>query len=88
MSNQTIVLYSTGCPVCKMLKMRLDAAGIKYLTITDIDAMKKLGIKSAPVLGVDGELMTAAEAMKWLSAESSTPPTGCAACQTEGDTAK
>ena len=61
-----IVLYSTGCPVCKMLEMRLAMEGIKYTTVKDVPTMQGLGIKSAPMLGVDGELLNATQAIKWL----------------------
>ncbi len=64
-----VVLYSTGCPVCKMLKAKLDASGIQYLTVTDKAAMDELGISSVPVLMVDGTLMTAPEAIKWINQE-------------------
>ena len=30
-----ITLYSTGCPQCKVLKAKLDQAGIKYNTVSD-----------------------------------------------------
>jgi glutaredoxin len=33
MSN--IVLYEHGCPRCKVLKLKLDKAGIQYETVTD-----------------------------------------------------
>ena len=34
-------LYSTGCPRCKILAKRLDAAGIEYDVIDDMDEIMK-----------------------------------------------
>ena len=55
--NENVILYSTGCPKCQVLKKKLDAAGISYTVITDVDEMLALGIKSAPMLEADGRLM-------------------------------
>ncbi len=64
--NESVVLYSTGCPQCKMLKRKLDQAGITYETVSDVDEMLKLGLKSAPALGVNGEIMDFKNAVKWV----------------------
>ena len=90
MDNQqevsNIILYSTGCPVCKMLKMRLDAENIQYLTVTDTDEMNKKGLRSAPWLEVDGQLMNASDAIKWIAStkkRGAEPKTvgACASCE-------
>ena len=62
-----IVLYSTGCPVCAVLKARLDRAGVSYETETDPQKILELGIQSVPMLRVNDRLLTAQEAMKWIS---------------------
>lgn len=61
-----VTLYSTGCPVCTMLKMALDQAKIQYVINNDVDEMEKKGITSVPVLEVDGKMMNAGEAVRWL----------------------
>lgn len=48
-----IKLYTTGCPKCKILKMKLDNAGITYDVCDDINEMLALGFKTAPILMVD-----------------------------------
>lgn len=67
-------LYSTGCPRCKILAKRLDAAGIEYDVIDDMDeimkACKAIGTDMVPVLGNDYdnfgiEYMDFDKAMKW-----------------------
>lgn len=61
-----IVLYSTHCPMCEMLKRKLDEKGIRYIENNDIDEMRGLGITSVPVLKVKGEYLDSSLAMKWI----------------------
>lgn len=49
---QKVILYSTDCPRCKVLKAKLDEAGITYETVTDVEVMKSKGFRAAPVLQV------------------------------------
>lgn len=66
-----VILYSTGCPQCKVLKQKLDDQGIVYDLIDDVDEMLKMGFTSAPMLTVDGEIMNLQMAFLWLQ---SMPP--------------
>lgn len=68
LSNE-VIFHTTGCPKCRVLKTKLDRAGVAYETNTDIDAMLSLGIRSAPVLSVDGELLDFAAACKWADSQ-------------------
>lgn len=56
----TVTLYSTGCPKCNVLKKKLDAAGIKYAIVTDMDAIQKAceaaETDTLPILAVLEEL--------------------------------
>lgn len=61
-----ITLFSTGCPKCKVLKKKLDDAGIDYETKTDPDEMIKLGFKTAPMLGVGEDYYDFSKAIAWL----------------------
>lgn len=61
------VLYSTHCPKCKMLEKRLIERNIPYIECSDVDLMLSKGIKAAPFLEVDGELMDFGKAWKWAS---------------------
>lgn len=61
-----IVLYSTGCPKCKVLMKKLDSKGLAYEDNRSVDEMKELGIKSAPVLKVGDELLNFKEAIRWI----------------------
>lgn len=59
-------LYSTGCPKCRILEKKLSDEGIAYEKHTDVDEMLKLGLMSAPALGVDGKLLDFASAVQWI----------------------
>ena len=54
---EDIILYSTGCPRCNVLKKKFHSKGIKYRVYDDIDIMAKLGILSVPVLSVEDKLL-------------------------------
>lgn len=62
-----IILYTIGCPKCKVLESKLDKKGIKYERCEDIETMRQKNLKSAPVLEVDGELMEFSLAIKWVN---------------------
>lgn len=61
-----ITLYSTNCPMCKVLEKKLEVADIEYIKNTDVDEMLDKGMLSAPYLEVNGELMNFNEAIKWV----------------------
>ena len=54
-----IILHSSStCPKCKVLKMKMDKAGIAYEINEDIKIMEELGIKSLPYLQLsEGKLL-------------------------------
>ena len=64
-----VKIYTTDtCPRCKVLKMKMDAKGIPYESITDVDEINNLGIMSVPYMQVDdGELMDFAKANAWIN---------------------
>lgn len=64
-----IILYSTGCPRCKVLKLKLDKANIPYEEIEDIDAIIAAGYKTAPVLKVGEKFYEFGEAVKWIKGD-------------------
>ena len=61
-----IILYSNHCPCCEILKSQLDAAGVAYRVITDIDHMLAMGLTHLPMLSVDGMMMNYPAALAWL----------------------
>lgn len=64
-----ITLFSTNCPKCKVLTMKLDKKGINYTKVEDVDIMLAKGIKTAPYLEVDNELMDFTQAVAWVNAQ-------------------
>lgn len=66
-----IVLYSTNCPQCKALEMKLNKKNIEYTVCTDKEKMTSLGMKAAPSLQLmeDGPLLGFADAIKWVNAQ-------------------
>ena len=62
-----VVLYSTNCPRCKVLKTKLEQKKIQYEECNDINEMLKLNIKMTPMLQVDQSLLDFAYAVKWIN---------------------
>ena len=64
-----MILYSSStCPKCKVLKMKLDKAGIEYTINENIEDMQALGIKTIPYLQTDdGSLLDFGAAVKYAN---------------------
>lgn len=62
-----IILYSTGCPKCKILKQKLDSKAIPYTENNSVEEMLRLDILQVPVLSVDGKLLPFGKANEWLN---------------------
>lgn len=62
----TIILYSTGCPLCRHLENQLKAKNINYSHNGNIDEMLSKGIQSLPQLEVNGKLMLYKDALDWV----------------------
>lgn len=62
-----VILYTTHCPKCNVLTAKLKAKGVDYEEVTDVDIMRDKGFMSAPMLEVDGKIMTFVEAIKWVN---------------------
>ena len=64
--DNKIILYSTGCPQCKVLAGLLDKKGIQYEYCSDVNHMMQIGISSVPMLEIDGEILNFQKAMAWV----------------------
>ncbi len=62
-----VILYSTGCPKCKILKKKLAEKNIDYTENQNVEEMVALGIDQVPVLKIDGEIMKFKEAVEWVN---------------------
>jgi glutaredoxin len=52
-----IILYTTHCPKCNVLKQKMDSKQLQYETVTDVEVMSQKGFRVAPMLEVDGNVM-------------------------------
>lgn len=64
--KKNIILYSTGCPQCGVLKAKLDAAKIDYRIVTDEVVMTNRGFQFLPVLEVAGKEYNFTQAVQWI----------------------
>ena len=66
-----VTLYSTHCPRCKALEMKLKQKQINYTLIDDnatvLEAATKAGLTSAPFLDVDGQIYDFSAAIKYAN---------------------
>ena len=62
-----IILYSTGCPKCKILESKLQEKGVYYTKNTSVDEMVKLGFTAVPMLKVGEKVLNFGEAVKWVN---------------------
>lgn len=62
-----IILYSTGCPRCNILKKKLNAKNIEYTEINDKEKMASLGIDEIPILLIEGNSLKYKEAINWVN---------------------
>ena len=51
-----VILYSTGCPKCRVLKKKLQNAGIDYEEENDIEFMQSMGFLEVPKLRVGNKI--------------------------------
>lgn len=63
----SIILYTTDCPKCNVLKSKLQKKNIEFTENNAVDEMLALGITQAPVLSVDGELLDFKSAVIWVN---------------------
>lgn len=63
----SIILHSTGCPKCEVLKKKLNEKGVDYTENHDVEVMFSLGLTHVPILDVNGELLEFADAVAWIN---------------------
>ena len=64
---EEIILFSSGCPKCKILESKLNQKEIKYEHITDIGIMLEKGFLSMPMLQVGETIMNFTQANTWIN---------------------
>jgi len=68
MDNE-IVLFSTGCPQCRILEKKLAQTGITYRIEEDLQELLDLGLMSVPVLKVGGLHYRFPAAVNWVNTQ-------------------
>lgn len=64
-----VIFYTTDCPKCKVLKAKLQQAGIEFTEEHDVDVMLMKGLKAAPALEVNGQLFDFKLAIAWIGGQ-------------------
>ena len=62
-----IKVYTTHCPKCHVLEMKLQKKNIKFESCDDMDEMTAKGIKAAPSMEIDGIIYNFTDAVKWVN---------------------
>lgn len=62
-----VILYSTGCPRCKVLEAKLKQKNVEFTVCNDVNVMEEKKISSVPCLGVDEEILDFGKAVKWVN---------------------
>ena len=61
-----VIFWSTHCPRCKVLELKLKQKGIEFEENNNVEEMTAKGFKEAPKLEVDGVVMDFKQAVDWL----------------------
>ena len=64
-----VILYSTGCPKCNILKEMLQKKNIIFQIEDNVEKMKELGFSSLPMLSIDNKILNFKEAFIFLKNE-------------------
>lgn len=66
---EKMVLYTTGCPKCRILEKKLLDKSIGFEKCDDKEVMSSLGMVSLPMLRLDdGRMLGYFEAVKYVNA--------------------
>ena len=71
--QEKVVFYTTHCPKCRALEMRLKRERIEYEESTNVDEMVAKGIKAAPALCVtnletsESQVLEFNKAVQWIN---------------------
>lgn len=63
---ENVILWSTHCPRCKVLELKLKQKNINYEENTSVEEMTARGFKEAPKLEVNGVIMDFKQAVDWI----------------------
>lgn len=61
-----IILYSTNCPKCNVLKQKLQNLNINFQISENIKELIQRGFREAPILKIDNQYLKFSEAIQWI----------------------
>lgn len=64
---EKIIMYSTGCPKCKVLEAKLNKTEASYTICTDTKIMTEKGINHLPALEYNGKIYGFSDAVKLIN---------------------
>lgn len=63
-----LILYTTGCPKCKILKQKLISKNINFIESNNVQYLIDKNITEVPVLEFsDGTILNFINAIKWIN---------------------
>lgn len=62
-----IILYTTHCPRCEVLKKKLMKKKILFIEEDNVKEIMQLGFKSSPILKVDDSYLEFSEAIDYVN---------------------
>lgn len=69
MNQNNIVLYSNGCPKCRVLETKLTAKNVNYIKNENVSEVADMGFQSLPILKVDDNYLSFVEANGWVNSQ-------------------
>ena len=64
---EEIILYSNGCPRCKIIEKRLEDKGIRDKKITDTEEMLRLGLTNVPWIKTKDTIMNFKDSIDYIN---------------------
>ena len=64
-----VILYSTGCPKCRVLETKLSQKHIPFTIVDDMDELISIGLQTVPILKVENTLYQFKDANDWINAQ-------------------
>ncbi len=65
--QEEVILYTTHCPKCRVVEMKLKQKGVNYEECDDVDKMLNLGLTSAPAIQVGDRILDFVEAVEYIN---------------------
>lgn len=62
-----LILYSNGCPKCRVIKSKLEAKKITFTENNNVEELIPMGIRSLPILKHNDNIMEFCAANTWIN---------------------